>query len=272
MRPIYLRIASDLHLEQFFGQYEEVLARKFLPKDERDSSSVLLLAGDISSKPDQLITFLQIVEERFQCVFFVQGNHETYGHDLDEWNSMMAARISAETTKVKFCAGKMSCENMAGWRMIYGTLWADGGKTPEEQYVVGRSIGDFRSIKRSGRLFQVSDMMDIHKQQKKSLKKFLQHPFNGQTVVMTHHLPSYRLCPRRFDVDQNGGFASDCDLLLNQRYSPSLWVFGHTHDSIETHLGRTFVVSNPAGYHPETCGNPFNQFSPKFITLDNVRS
>jgi predicted phosphodiesterase len=272
MRPVYLRIVSDLHLEQFYGQYEEVLVRQFVPEDERDSSSVLLLAGDISSKPDQLIGFLQALENRFQAVFLVPGNHETYGHDIDVWNSVMTARIAAETAKVRFSAGKMSCEHWTGWRIIYGTLWADGGKTPEEQYVIGQRIGDFRSIKKNGGFFQVSDMMDIHKQQKKSLKKFLQHPFNGQTVVMTHHLPSYKLCPRRFDADENGGFASDCDLLLNQRYSPDLWVFGHTHDSIETRLGRTLVVSNPAGYRPEMCGNPFNQFSPKFVTLDNVRS
>lgn len=272
MRPTYLRIASDLHLEQFHGQYEESLVRQFLPEDKRDSSSVLLLAGDISSMPDQLISFLEIVEQRFKQVFLVPGNHETYGHDIDEWNSVMTERIAAETTKVKFSAGRINCENMKGWRMIYGTLWADGGKTAEEHSFVNRALKDFVCINKNNRHFQVSDMMEIHKRQKKALNKFLQHPFQGQTVVMTHHLPSYKLCNPRFSPIINGGFASDCDLLLNQRYSPGLWVFGHTHDTIETCIGKTFLVNNPAGYRTETGRSAFNMFNPKFITLSDVRS
>jgi hypothetical protein len=271
MKPAYLRVVSDLHLEQFYGQYEEVLVRQFVPEDERDSSSVLLLAGDISSKPDQLIAFLQILEGRFQHVFFVEGNHETYSHDMDEWNKVMTERISVETTNVKFNAGKMNCEEMDGWRLIYGTLWADGGKTPEEQYIVSRRVADFRAIKKSGECFKVTDMMAIHQQQKNDLEVFLQRPFEGKTVVMTHHLPSYKLCHPRFGTEFNGGFASDCDFLLESEYAPSLWVFGHTHDSKEVCIGKTLTVSNPAGYRSETGGGAFNQFGPKFIALNNTK-
>lgn len=65
MRLKYIRVCSDLHLEQFYGQREELLAAKFIPEDERDAESVLALAGDISSKFDQLVNFIRAVEKRF---------------------------------------------------------------------------------------------------------------------------------------------------------------------------------------------------------------
>jgi predicted phosphodiesterase len=272
MKPKYLRVVSDLHLEQFYGQYEEVLARKFVPEDERDSSSVLLLAGDISSKPDQLITFLQILENRFQHVFFVQGNHETYGHDIDVWNSTMTARVIEQTTNVTFNAGQVTYKEMNGWRLICATLWADGGKTPDEQMMVQSSINDFRMIRKGANRFGPWDMISIHRRQKQKLEELLKKQFDGKTVVMTHHLPSYQLCHPRFNSAINGGFASDCDHMLNSDYAPSLWVYGHTHDSQEIRIGKTLTVSNPAGYRSETGGGAFNQFSPKFIALDDLKN
>lgn len=270
MRPTYLRIVSDIHLEQFYGQYEEALVRKFVPEDERDSSSVLLLAGDISSKPDQLIYFLQILEGRFKHIFFVQGNHETYGHDIDVWNSTMMTRILEETRNVTFNAGQVTYSEMSGWRLICTTLWADGGKTPDEQMMVQSSINDFRMIRKGTKYFGSWDMVSIHRRQKQKLEELLKKPFDGQTVVMTHHLPSYQLCHPRFNSAINGGFASDCDSMLNSDYAPNLWVFGHTHDSIDTHLWKTRMVCNPGGYRSETGSSAFNQFSPKFITLDDL--
>lgn len=183
----------------------------------------------------------------------------------------MGGRIAIETQNTAFSSGKMFCNEFDNWRIIYGTLWADGGATEEEQLLVSRCINDFRVIKKNGGNFKVTDMIDIHNRQKQDLQMYLQKPFEGKTIVMSHHLPSYKLCHPRFSPEMNGGFASNCDDLLKSNHAPDIWVFGHTHDTCEVRLWNTLAVSNPGGYRSETGSGAFNQFSPKFITLDNVK-
>ena len=77
----HIRIASDLHLEGFAQRNPETLGIDFLPRDDRDAESILVLAGDISSIPDQLVNFIQVCQKRFPQVIFVPGNHEYYKHD-----------------------------------------------------------------------------------------------------------------------------------------------------------------------------------------------
>jgi hypothetical protein len=107
-------------------------------------------------------------------------------------------------------------------------------------------------------------MMRIHLGQKSKIDAYLREPFNGKTVVITHHLPSRRLVSARFwpgdgSDGANGGFVGQCDDLLAGDDAPDLWVFGHTHDSMDTTLWKTRVMCNPAGYRGEWM-TKFNTF------------
>ncbi|WP_407306209.1 metallophosphoesterase [Acinetobacter sp.] len=272
MKPKYIRVASDLHLEGLAGQREEFLALTVLPADPRDAESVLVLAGDISSKPEQLIAFLGFLKDRFLKIIYIPGNHEWYGHEMAKWTMDMMAALGGYFEGegvIEFSGCGVGCIELEGVRFIFTTLWADGGKTLADHANVSRYLNDFRVIKLGDKKFTVGDMKVLHRAQKEKLVEFLKLPFEGKTVVATHHLPSYRLCHPRFGGDANGGFASNCDPILVGDAAPHLWIHGHTHDTIDTTLWKTRIVCNPMGYHTEW-GSVHTVYGPKFITIETM--
>jgi predicted phosphodiesterase len=90
-----------------------------------------------------------------------------------------------------------------------------------------------------------------HIRERKWLEKKLAEPFDGPTVVVTHHGPSPKSVPERFDTDPlTPAFSSNLEHII-EKYQPALWVHGHTHDSFDYTIGKTRVVCNPAGYPHE---------------------
>ena len=276
MSQKYLRVCSDLHLEAFQGRNPDSLMVDFLPKDDRDADSILILAGDISSAPDQLAFFLRACLERYGDVIFVPGNHEYYKHNYDAWNKTMSDRLTTlgqehakNGSSLYFSTSGVESVVLGATRFIFGALWADGGPTLADKATVGHFLNDFRLITRDDpmggypRRFTVNDMISEHKKQKAEIERLLRTPFDGKTVVVTHHLPSRRLVSKRFwpsdgSDGANGGFASDCDNIICT-LEPDLWVHGHTHDTIDTELWKTRIVCNPAGYRGEWV-SPHNSF------------
>lgn len=279
----YIRICSDLHLEGFRGRNLETLALDFVPHDDRDSESILVLAGDISSIPDQLIEFIRVVEPRFDRVLFVAGNHELYHHNYTAWNLEMADRFMKYLPNVIAEPGRVGYHEAADVRFIFGTLWGDGGFTLQDQARVGYGLNDFRIIQDGAgsdlSRFTAQRMMQIHKAEKAQIDSLLkedvlQVPYK-KTVVVTHHLPSRRLVSKRFFATDgsdgiNGGFVGDCESILAYDHAPNLWIFGHTHSTNDTHLWKTRCVSNPAGYVTEMKKSVYNTYAPMFIAIGDL--
>ncbi len=48
---------------------------------------------------------------------------------------------------------------------------------------------------------------------------------------------------------------------------PPLWIHGHTHASIDTHVGKTRIVCNPHGYMTDLNGD----FRPKLVVQADSR-
>jgi hypothetical protein len=221
-----------------------------------------VLAGDISSVPDQLVNFLQVCLSRFAQVIFVPGNHEYYRHDYFAWNAEMTDRIERFCPGLHYALGDVDTVEIDGVRYIYSTLWADGGPTLADRAKVSFYLNDFRLIsygkspKQTAKMpFTAENMISIHKDQKAAIENLLTTKFDGRTVVITHHLPSRRLVSERFwpgdgSDGANGGFASDCDNMIAV-HEPFMWIHGHTHDTIDTELWKTRIVCNPAGYRGE---------------------
>ena len=252
---VSLRIASDLHLERLPPQ--DATASTMIPPDERDSSSVLVLAGDISNNQAQLKSFLNECKARFAAVVFVPGNHEFYGSDHVSWY------MNFDSTGLRGAFGSgVECHEISGVRFVCGTLWGDGGKNATDTRVVSQMIADFRCI----RDWTLQDMVTLNRVHRAEIAAILKSPYKGPTVVVTHHLPSRELCHPRFPATLSGGFASDCDALMKGPHAPVLWIHGHTHDTIDRTLHGTRVVCNPAG-HPEERDTPYNTYGPKFVYL-----
>jgi Icc-related predicted phosphoesterase len=282
----FIRVASDLHLEGFLGTPVHDLAEWFVPRAERDEESLLVLAGDISSKPQQLVSFVEELLPRFEKVLFVPGNHEYYLHNYEKWNIEVHELLRSLGENLFFVTEGVNLSDYDGVRFIYGTMWADGGLTPVDQVLTSRSLNDFRLITTGdGSVrFGVPQMREVFRQSKQSIDQALKLPFDGKKVVVTHHLPSRRLVSARFWPSDgsdgcNGGFVGDCESILAHDHAPALWIHGHTHDTIDTKLWETRIVCNPAGYRGEW-RTPHNDFwsvengrpfaVPKFVSLDEL--
>lgn len=258
-----LRIASDLHCEAFVNYPMSKLEELFLPRYvEKDSQSILILAGDISSKPDQLVKFIKTVEGRFKFVIFVSGNHELYRHEWNSWKTNVENLFRENLKKTVYVLDGVGEFRYEDVRFIMSPLWGDGGFTDKERIEIQLSLNDFRLIQVENRFFTVDDMVKLYRENKSDMIKILDEDFSGKTVVVTHHLPSRELVSARFTSKFsdgiNGGFVGACDDIF-EKYSPALWVHAHTHDSINTKIKNTQVVCNPAGYRGEWC-SAYNTF------------
>lgn len=261
-----LRIASDLHLEAFTGRDPQSLTVDFLPPREEDAESVLVLAGDISSKPDQLVSFIGHCEPRFKHVLYVPGNHEYYRNHYQRFNTDVRAHFAANSAKTTVACGDVVQVQIDDVIFILSTLWADGGLDDAERERVGRYLNDFYLIGyREGR-FTVPDMMYENTQHIKKIELALQAKSPNKKVVISHHMPSYRLCHPRFGNECNGGFASNLDHIFAGDNAPALWIHGHTHDTIDTKLWNTRIVCNPRGYRGEW-SSQFNTFDALFVEV-----
>jgi hypothetical protein len=269
MEPKYIRYASDMHLEGFLKTSPALLEEAFLPKDDRDAESILVLAGDICAFKDQLIGFIKYVEGRFLRVHYIPGNHEYYHYDFDVWNSRARAEMEQHLVNTTFATDDVVETCYGNFRIIQTTMWGDGGKNAFERDCVRKGLYDFSLIRKTEdgavRAFTVKDMIELHHKQRARVEELLKTNWSGSTIVVTHHLPSYALCAPRFGTNENGGFASACDDLITQ-YSPRAWIHGHTHDTMETQVGNTLVVCNPRGYRREW-NTEFNTYQAKFLVL-----
>lgn len=276
----HIRIASDLHLEQYGGTPETALSKRFIPPDDRDAESLLVLAGDISSVGFQLTNFIATTERRFAHVIYVPGNHEFYGSEMYEWVEDTQKRFADSLINTSAAWMHFEEKIIEGVRFVYGTLWGDGGHSLSDLSKVGRGLRDFYVIRYNNprigvHRFTALHMQELHKEQKEELKEILETPFDGKTVVISHHLPSRRLVHPRFVPSDgsdgiNGGFVGDCDDILAYDSAPALWIHGHTHDTSEDgKLWKTQIRCNPAGYYFEKDAT-HHRFQPMFFEIKDL--
>ena len=269
-----IRYASDLHLEFRIVKLGSLQAAldDVLPAHEDDSDSHLILAGDVASKPDQLIKALEHICPRFKEVIYVPGNHEYYGSDMHVWNANFVELASNYSSfkNLHYAAGDVGEEVIDGIRYIYTTLWAHGGDSLMDRGRVGSALNDFRLIRNGYRTFSVPAMCELNKKMSQGIWDKVVVPFDGKTVVVTHHIPLEALCHARFGTELNGGFASREDAHFygfTDGPVPDYWFFGHTHDTIDRHIGTTRFLCNPAGYPGEHRDDEFNQYGVKFLEI-----
>lgn len=272
----FIRVVSDLHLEAFIGRPASELRSTFIPADARDAESILVLAGDISSKPFQLIEFIKDCEHQFPLVLYVPGNHEVYRHNMDQWNIKMRAEFDKLQKTAAAVTKGIELLELEGVRFIFGTMWGDGGHTPSDMFVTSRYLNDFRLIfhgpAETPVRFTVHDMRKEYTKAKQRIDQLLKVPFDGKTVVVTHHMPSRHLVHARFWPSDgsdgcNGGFVGDCENILADSHAPDLWIHGHTHCKIDLMLWNTRIVCNPTGYRGEW-SLPDVGGQPTFVSLD----
>jgi predicted phosphodiesterase len=238
-------IMSDVHIELSFGW-------DLPPEDERPDFDVLVMAGDLTPRMERGVRWLR---ERVphKPVIYIAGNHEAYRCDIDRIFEKACEEASGSNVHVM----ENQSVVIAGVRFIAATLWTDFelfGDTVTAMRSVGRSMNDYRLIRTANyrRPLQPIDTRARHVATRAYIERELSQPFDGPTVVVTHHAPYRGAIKAGHESDVvSAGHVSDLSTLIEDR-QPDLWVYGHTHRSDDARVGKTRIVSNAKGYGPHS--------------------
>lgn len=231
-----IQILSDLH-----NEFEE------LPIPHTDAD-VVVLAGDI----DVGTKGTEWKKGFNKPVIYIPGNHEYYHNDIVEINKN-AALIKQCQVPILMDSGLV--------RFICCPLWSDFNLFPDKEFGAKRSaiqrMNDYKVIKYKGKPLTPEDTIEFHKNYLEYIKKELNRPFDGKTVVVTHHAPSIRSVQECYKNDlMTAAYASNLEYLMGPKIN--LWIHGHVHVSNDYDINGTRVISNPRGYAPFDLNPDFN--------------
>lgn len=241
-----LLVLSDLHLEH----------SQWAPDpDVAAAADVVILAGDIHAHTHGL----EWAREQFsdKPVIYVAGNHEFYDAHLHAMSIQL--RKAAQELGVHYLDNDELV--LDGVRFLGATLWTDfllhgAANLGNALHAAGDRITDFHSI-RFGSVgwLRPGHTVLLHRVSRDFLAQRLATPFDGKTVVVTHHVPTSRAIAPKYARDiLSAAFASNLDSLVELA---DVWIAGHTHIAADVSVGKCRVVVNPRGYPGEASGwNP----------------
>lgn len=251
-------VYSDLHYE-YGSQFEP-------PSSLRGKIDGIILAGDIASGPDAMARARHISRALDAPALLVAGNHEFYDQVMERLIDTLRAQSDDE---VQFLDGEAF--EIASARILGATLWTDYALNPHKYLEalngMRKQMNDYRWIKRLSfsrgkRTVDTRFILRKHVNQLNWLSTELAKPFDGPSIVVTHHAPSRR------SLDANNAastiaaaYASNLDAFIEAR-KIDIWIHGHIHESRDYMIGNTRIVANPLGYNE--CSRNTN-FDPSFV-------
>lgn len=221
----------------------------FFRPEHLPDADVLVVAGDFAPPLHNSIMALAKISFLMPVVY-VPGNRDFYGRNIQD--ELALARKACTSPQGKGIHLLYNDAVVIGdTRFIGSTLWTDmkleGGVT--ERGI--EFLSDFAYIQTNGRPFTPSDYVTEHRLAVDFIEEELQEPFEGATVVVSHHSPHPNSITERHAANVagvNAFFHSDLRHLLEGPAAPDMWVHGATHQSVDYVVGSTRVVSNPLGY------------------------
>ena len=236
-----IQYASDLHLELMDNR--QLMALGFLPP----KAECLVLAGDIAPllRLKQYDFFWDWCSKHFEQTIFVPGNHDFYGG----WPNRQALN---QPICLAIRPNVVCCNNMVfKWRnidFVCSTLWSS--IDPVQEAALVRTLRDFFAIRigQNKNKLTASDYQWLHECALQFIRTAVQASKADKKVVVTHHLPSYAVLASCFRHSPlNSGFVTELGSWIGDS-SIDVWIYGHSHVSIETSIGKTRLLSNQLGY------------------------
>ena len=219
---------SDVHLE--FGRLER-------PENDAD---LIIAAGDIGIGR-QGVNWLKGINKP---VIYIAGNHEFYTHEYKRTLKML--RTTCADSNIFFLERNvLIVENI---RFLGCTLWTDllvGGE--EKANELGMRLNDFRTIRFKEDSFDQAIFTRLHRTSRLWLESELEEPFDGKTVVITHHAPLRWSWREGNNELKKMAYCNTLDDLFN-KYDIAAWFHGHIHSPNDYVVAGTRVLSNPRGY------------------------
>ena len=250
-----IHLLSDLHLE----------CALFAPSV--NSADVVVLAGDIGVGNKGMIWARDVFDAP---VIYVCGNHEYHDPRWSMAEHKTWMRQACEGSNVHLLDNDVVI--IDGVRFIGSTLWADLTHAPDAlccdtdrivvKYDINRTVCGLTH-------FSEAYAQSLFEKNRAWLASELAKPFDGKTVVVTHHAPSFGSLHAQYAGNPwNPCFISDLEHLMGDNVD--LWLHGHTHNNFDYRVHGTRVVCNPRGY-PNPLGNWENRmFDPDLmIELDS---
>lgn len=229
-------IYSDLHNE--FDRFSP-------PPVEAD---LVVLAGDI----DVLARGVGWANETFKSeVIYCAGNHEFYKGHIDRTPEKMKAAAASHVHVLEneaFIVGDVRFLVATGW-----TDFTSTGDVVAASNVCARDMNDFRQIRAGSgyRRLRPVDVIKRNHSAKAFFTRELASPFDGKTVVVSHHCPLREAAGDEHEGHISAAYYNNWHGLVDRA---DVWIFGHTHKSIDTVFGNCRVISNPRGYPGEETG------------------
>lgn len=222
---------------------------------EIPEADVLVIAGDFHPPLHLSIASLSKISLRIPVVY-VPGNRDYYGRRVMQ-DELIAARHAANAPQGKgiHILSDQTVE-IAGTRFIGSTLWTDMALDGGPDSWGMNAIADFEAIKTqppesAPRNFHPSDYPILHRRSRAFIEKTLAEPFDGPTVVVSHHSPHPNSIGEKYQANTDGAnalFHSDLSEIMEGADAPDMWVHGATHQMADYTVGKTRVLSNPHGY------------------------
>lgn len=322
---VKILLMDDIHLEgrpeDSHYSFREKISLKVKEIKENGQLPIVIFAGDIGEGVTGINWFRSIDCE----IIYVLGNHEFWGQDyFEEIEAVKNLSTKPGYEHIHFLHNDTVVVH--GVRFIGGTLWSTiGDDYPwyNKNYIIRyhNVMGDFKRITAKGwytedNIRRLKEYLAPHEvpesivartienetfnpllETEESLKTSnyifseLAKPFNGNTIVVTHHLPFREAWLRYFnvpdtmlspekvndesiylDVARGKTPYTDKDLLLlglytnnlteNLRnvYPPDFWVHGHLHKPINDFVLKTSIKSCPVGYFKQSKELSYKEF------------
>lgn len=246
-----IQVFSDLHAD----------VRQTKPIDVKPDIDAVVVAGDICEGTELAFQKLRTIVPMQIPIVMTAGNHEFYGRCWHE--EVATARAQAPLYGVHFLEN--DTVTLGDVRFIGCSLWTDyclfGAENfPVAMHAAATGLNDHRRItwsKEPWQRFRPQEALRLHRHSRAFIEAALAEPFNGTTVVVTHHAPHPGSVHPRFAKDAlSAAFASDLTATI-QAGRPEMWVHGHVHDTFDYKVGPTRIVCNPHGYgHENPTFNP----------------
>lgn len=244
MAPKFL-VLADLHHD--FWQEEK--RDPFHGLEDRISGlDHLVIAGDLTNKPKTrwagaLARLSALISP--ERISVLPGNHDYYQANFDEEDRL--AEIAKEAG-VNFV--QKGAIDLGGTRLLCATLWTDfnlGGDKAKNVEAARSIMNDYRKIRVAAggyRKLSPADTSKAHSEHIAWLRRALETPYDGKTIVVTHHAP----VPEATEpMNVAAAYASDLREFI-QETGPDGWFFGHTHTHCDIRIGKTWVRNTSLGY------------------------
>jgi predicted phosphodiesterase len=249
MNELKIGIVSDLHAEFWESRHFAGVGVKV--QQRLADADLILLAGDIDNGPFSVRTARQLFPTGPVCL--VAGNHEFYQRVHEKTLAALAKEATGSNIFFLHRDSYVATIKDRPLRVLGVTLWTDFALlgTPDLSMLDAKiGLNDFRLIANAatGHILTPADTLLWHQADKAWLLAELDKPFDGVTIVLTHHAPvNFAIHPKFINDRLSPCFASKLENIL-ARDSVDLVVWGHTHHSVDQMIGPTRFLSSQTGY------------------------